>query len=135
MRYETYAGIAKFLGVDFCGEAGSGHENGYLSMDGEPHGKSPRLHWRERRVTRSGIRRFLMMASEKMETDNTTDPGWLRLWNRIEWARSMAVILRVKIPPELWAEDKARLQAKLVNALPSEQQEIDFKRALRWTRR
>lgn len=91
--------------------------------------------WRERRVTRSGVRRYLMLAYHEIPQDRGDEPSWLRLWAQICWVRGAARYdLHVTIPPELWAEDKARLAAKIAAStdihFPDEKE-----RALRWTRR
>ena len=79
--------------------------------------------WRERRVTRSGIRRFLManylMTGPTRAPLIERHPEWLKLWYQIQWVRHQArYTLHVVIPPELWAEDKARLAARMTNDQP-----------------
>jgi hypothetical protein len=139
VKFKTYAEIAKAIEVDYCGEEGSGHETGYCSMDGAPDGRSPRVHWTERRVTRSGIRRFLMLAYDAEPISYTTGrqvPAWLNLWWKIQWVRETARdVLHTTIPSEYWAEDKARLAAKLVNAPYSVNDYQAREAALRWARR
>ena len=92
-----------------------------------------------RRVTRSGIRRFLM-ASYYWEPRTDKTPEWLKLWYQIQWVRHQArYTLHVVIPPELWAEDKARLAARMTNDQPpyggNDPYEEERTRALRWARR
>jgi hypothetical protein len=97
------------------------------------------IHWRDRRVTKSGIRRFLMLVAR---LENNTGPDWWALWQQIEWARRKARFpLRVEIPVSLWREDQARLAAKLAAAPPIFDDTPDTvlltrekERALRWTR-
>jgi hypothetical protein len=96
-----------------------------------PSGIVPPWDWEERRVTRSGIRRYLMRAYD--HPDLYKDPPWLRLWKQIVWTRAMCKELHVVIPPQLWDEDKARLAAKL--AVADNRNPEDKERALRWTRR
>lgn len=141
MRFKTYAEIAEAVEIAYCGDEGPGHETGYVSMDGGPYGKLPCVHWTERRVTRSGIRRFLMLVydAEPISYVSRRDeeiPSWLHLWWKIEWVRETARdILHTTIPPELWAEDKARLAAKLATAKYSVHDWKERERALRWARR
>jgi hypothetical protein len=140
VRYQTYADIAKAIEVDYCGEEGSGHDTGYCSMDGAPNGRTARVHWTERRVTRSGIRRFLMLAydAEPVSYVNRGEPipSWLNLWWKIKWVRETARdVLHTTIPTDLWAEDKARLAAKLTNAPYSVHDYEEREAALRWARR
>ena len=92
--------------------------------------------WTERRVTRSGIRRLLMLAwRSDGQSTITGEPEWLRLWKQVQWVRFTARHrLHVTIPPKLWAEDKARLAAKIA-ATTDIRFEEERKRALRWTRR
>lgn len=94
------------------------------------------LMWSEKqgRVTRSGIRRFLMSAWTETLDINWADPPWLRLWKQIRWVRTKARELHVTIPPELWAEDKARLAAK-ISASRDDRYPEEKKRALRWALR
>jgi hypothetical protein len=87
--------------------------------------------WRDKRVTRSGIRLFLMRS---YYVPTFADPPWLRLWKQIEWTREQCRTLRVVIPPELWQEDKARLAAKIAATRDARYPE-EKERALRWTRR
>lgn len=84
------------------------------------------------RVTRSGVRKFLMDA---YHVPTYLDPPWLRLWKQIQWVRKTASDdIHIVIPPDLWAEDKARLAAKIAAtgdiSYPEEKE-----RALRWARR
>ena len=56
-------------------------------------------------------------------------------WDEIDWVRHTArTQLHVKIPPELWAEDRARLAAKLAGDSGNDFKE-ERKKALRWTKR
>ena len=109
MKYKTYDEIAKTVGAY----------------------RWPGFHGMDQRVTRSGIRRFLMAVAPKGDIG----PGWLRLWHQIDWVRYTArTQLHVKIPPELWAEDRARLAAKLAGDSGNDFKE-ERKKALRWTKR
>jgi hypothetical protein len=94
-------------------------------------GISPPWNWEERRVTRSGIRRYLMRAYD--HPNLYKDQPWLRLWKQIIWTRSMCKALNVVIPAQLWDEDKARLAAKLAVADNTNPEEKE--KALRWARR
>lgn len=91
--------------------------------------------WPDRRPTRSGIRRYLMLAYHEIPQDRGDEPSWLRLWAQITWVRSQARSLHVTIPPNLWAEDRARLAARLVASANDIRYPKEKLRALRWTRR
>ena len=87
------------------------------------------------RATRSGIRKYLMQTAMVKPLSPQATPTWYRLWKQIEWTRHMTVALRITIPPQLWAEDRARLAAKLVAATSDIRFPEEKERALRWTRR
>jgi len=110
---KTYAEVAELL---------------ELRMDGF----TPPWDWEERRVTRSGIRRYLMRAYD--HPDLYRFQPWMRLWMQIQWTRERCRDLHVVIPPELWDEDKARLAAKIA-ATSNVSHPEEKERALRWTRR
>jgi hypothetical protein len=84
-----------------------------------------------RRVTRSGVRLFLMRA---YVIPTFADPPWLRLWKQIEWTREQCKVLHIVIPSALWDEDKARLAAK-ISATHDTSYPEEKERALRWARR
>ena len=112
MKYKTYIEIAEKVGIY--------RWPGFIGI--------------ERRVTKSGIRRFLMAGFSWTDQERRL-PGWLRLWHQIEWVRhTTRTQLHVKIPPELWAEDRARLAAKLAGDSGNDFKE-ERKKALRWTKR
>lgn len=90
------------------------------------------------RVTRSGIRKYLMRIAVERPLSPPSAPGWYRLWKEIEWVRGMAQALRVELPAKLWDEDRARLAAKL--AQPTYYPDpgyahADKEQARRWTQR
>ena len=87
------------------------------------------------RVTRSGIRKFLMRAAVLKPLCPPSSPAWMKLWRQIEWSLGMARALRIEIPAHLWAEDKARLAAKLASPDFTFDDPAERERALRWTRR
>ena len=132
---KNYVEIAAAIGVYYCVESGPLHDTGYTSFDGGPEGRDRTIHWTERRVTRSGIRRFLVLAYPE-DSLYFGAPRWLRIWCRITWVRDQARTLHVSIPNDLWDEDKARLAARLATAVyaAGSEEEIEAKRALRWTR-
>lgn len=111
MKYKTYAAIGERIGI-------------------------PLPDWRERRVTRSGIRKFLMLAYHEIPQNRDDDPSWLRLWAQITWVRNTARYdLHITIPPKLWDEDKARLAAKITYAHDDERYRDEKAKALRWASR
>lgn len=159
MRRTSYEEIAEQLGIRLCPECGAEgmwgsranrpftHEKGWtdLYQGWVPQGV---IHWRPRRVTRSGVRRFLMLAADlwirsQPPGHGRHGPEWYDLWRRIEWARRTArYAVRIEIPPQLWAEDRARLAAKLASAPPIHESQpstallrAERERALRWARR
>ena len=153
MRQLTYAEMASLVPLELCSDCAyegrwSAHRNRVVNHERGFY-LPGKIHWRERRVTRSGVRRFLMLVSEGWIKTNRnlgggfSGPDWYDLWRRIEWARRTARhAIRIEIPPALWAEEQARLAAKITAAppIPDDQPSTallrwEKERALRWTRR
>jgi len=86
---------------------------------------------RDKRTTRSGIRKMLMAAYIER---HYKDPPWYRLWMQTMWVRAELKELGIAIPADLWDEDKARLAAKIAATTDVRYPE-EKERALRWARR
>jgi hypothetical protein len=133
VKYKTYAEIANVIDVDYCPSwrqcGGPTHVDGYVD-------DMNILHWTERRVTRSGIRRFLMLAWKTTWVPGLgVLPPWLQLWLQITWVRNRAKIdLHTIIPAPYWNESKARLASKIAVTRDTHYKEEKAK-ALRWAQR
>lgn len=71
------------------------------------------IHWRERRFTRRGLRRLLLLVARRAHEN---DPGflndprgeWYRLWWREQRANSLAAQLGVRFPARWSTEERMR---------------------------
>jgi len=113
----TYAELAERYGVPLCqGEcAVKGHEKGFVARGG--------VHWRERRVTRLGLYRFLLLVAEVEFARVSTlliRPG-MGAWMRVQypyalhmWAQKTAVNdLRVRFPRSFSSTRRALVRARM----------------------
>jgi D-mannonate dehydratase len=104
----TYRGLAEQLGVKLCqgnwyGEVGTpepDHVRGFADRQ---------VHWwPERRVTRTGLRKFLMLvAATKLHGYNDMSPA-MRLYATNARAVMLAADLRIRIPRRYADGDRAR---------------------------
>jgi hypothetical protein len=139
LKGHTYRDLALRYEVEVCfdGCFRRDHRRGAVDSMGT-------IHWSDRRVTRSGLRRFLMLVSESWRGssvfDNLVPPTtWtrrperelaaLRVYNGHVFAYRTALHdLGIRLPASLAAEDKARVRA-LLAAAPFE---LRNSRAGRW---
>lgn len=105
----TYADLSRGYGVELCtGEcAESGHDDGFVRYG--------RVHFRERGVTRSGLRKFLMLVHDVKVWPTVESPRLGRLgtamWlhSRNVWAyRAAHGGLGIRLPRSLSQGDRAR---------------------------
>jgi hypothetical protein len=73
------------------------------------------IHWEDRRMTKAGIRSFIILALTI--NDPVLSRGDLPVWLRLWWQNKMTYIaardLRVRLPASLADLDKARCKAEL----------------------
>lgn len=104
----SYRSIAAKLGMELCESCDLNvHTGGWADI---PRGK---IHWQERRMTRSGLRRFLMEAAEIALYRDGYRGGGLgeRIWLQNTWAYRTAMSLGVRLPRRLSELDRARVLA------------------------
>ena len=106
MRVATYGDLARRFALELCVECDLPvHGKGWVDI---PRG---RIHWRERRVNRLGLRRFLMLAAEvSMYRDGYRGGSEAeRLWMLNTWAYREAMQLGMRLGRELSRRDRARV--------------------------
>lgn len=102
----TYRELAARYGFELCEMCDlNAHEQGHLQGD--------RIHWRERRVTHSGLRRFLLLLAGPYLVRNgfgspNREAEWI--WMRNVWAYNQALDLGYRLPRRLSEVDRARVR-------------------------
>lgn len=122
MRGLTYAALAERYGVELCtGECLThGHEDGFIARG--------RLHFRERGVTRSGLRLFLMLVHDLKWAEagmpfpkrkSTSRARWLH--HRNVSAYNVALKdLGIRLPRKLSDRDRAAVRYLLTKVPPED---------------
>jgi hypothetical protein len=103
----SYQEIADRYGVELCTDCALNvHERGHV----EP-GRG-RIHWQERRRTRGGLRRFLLLVAAVVLHRDGEDGGsqaeWI--WATNSWAYHAARSMGVQFSRALSADDRARVR-------------------------
>jgi hypothetical protein len=88
------------------------------------------LHWTDRRVTKPGLRRFLLLAASH---DIYKQERWELIWHRNVWVVGAAAKLKVRIPSRYADEDRAKVAWELRTA--RDHPTFDQAAALRWAAR
>jgi hypothetical protein len=124
MNGHTYRDLALRYEVEVCfdGCFRRDHRRGGIDSQGT-------IHWSDRRMTRSGLRRFLMLVAEayRLGSDWPQPEFWvttsfrgreaLRTYNGHIFAYRTALHdLGIRLPASLAAEDKAKVRALLASA-------------------
>jgi hypothetical protein len=133
----TYSDVASQLGIALCGTGScrgiGNHEQGWTA-----YGMTV-IHWRDRRMTRPGLRRFLKLVATA-QTIRMRDERFVRLWSQNVAADHLARRLGVRFPRSLADPDRAKVRlwlAKFRNDHPDrespEQREL-VRRIQPWTR-
>jgi len=139
LRDLTYAGLADRYGVELCtgGCGDRGHSAGFL--------RGGRVHFRDRRVTRSGLRLFLMLVHDariwRPLTHSDRPPPRRKATSRVRWLHhrnvwASGVALRdlgVRLPRKLSAADRAAVRY-LLTKVPPEDDWFVPPRIHRWAR-
>jgi hypothetical protein len=90
------------------------------------------IHWSDRRSSRAGIRRFLLLVANAVITSATPAiPDWRRLYRSNRMASDMAKAAHLRLPASLSAGDRARLRAMLVRVSMADPERRE---AYEWTR-
>lgn len=95
--------IATVVGLKRCKGCDEGdHREGWA--------RGSTVHWEDRRSTRAGIRKFLMLAASLRILGFAERPEWERLYMANVWANRMGLQLHTRIPARLSANDRARVR-------------------------
>jgi len=131
----TYDAISEHLKINRCrGRTSTGRRcdekhDGTIT-DGQ-------LHWSDRRVTRAGIKRFLLLAARATVNEDPHSPTWVTTWRRIMYARNWLAELGFRIGKDEWRLEKAQLRAQLAKdtSAPFNEDERDLRaKAMAWSR-
>lgn len=122
----TYSEAAYALGFELCTQemckqGTLGHKKGTL--------RGSTLHWTDRKVSKPGLRRFLMLMAGH---DIYDEPRWALIWHRNVWVTGAAETLRVRIPSRYADEDRTRVAWDLRHV---HDPDFDQRAALRWASR
>ena len=105
----TYEKVARELGVVWCRGCKEGdHEMGYPSL-WPTEGRA--VHWRDRRMTRRGLRLFLVAAAPLMDLDMVLTRRWIVLYEANRLATKLAEErFGVRFPRSYADRDRARVR-------------------------
>jgi hypothetical protein len=126
------AGVGYCRGIDpngfWCGDIRTSHlehQRGFVRDDV--------VHFSDRRVSRSAIRQFAMLAAEIIIDQPMDDmPAWRSRWLRCSIAEEICrKKLHVRIPSAYWNLDRMTVRAQLIHVEPDVPQR---KEAVAWTR-
>lgn len=95
-----YPQVAYALGFELCGDKCRKPELNHAK--GALIGST--LHWTDRRVTKPGLRRFLLLAASH---DYYNLPRWEMIWRRNQWAWRAASKLQIRLPSRYADGDRA----------------------------
>ena len=133
MRELTYDRLFKDLGVIRCETCWHGDTSGHKPDFADI---SPGIiHWKDRKVTKPGLRNFLKLYVSVWKSHNRGQPLWFKLHEQntlaYEIARGRYGII---LPKRLSKVDRARALADLANVTPQPQPAIQWaKEVLKWT--
>jgi hypothetical protein len=127
----TYDAVAAAAGVRRCrGITVTGH---YCERD---HRKGEAsvgvVHWADRLVYRTGIRRFLLLCAVARSPVLFITPRWVRVWQSNVFAYEVAADLKLQLPRALADTDRAIVRADLAKVEPGTENREE---ALTWSRR
>lgn len=125
MRHlHSFAEVSAILGIDRCSYCDNGdHRTGWADPS------KGLVHFEDRRVTRSSLRRYLKLVGAVIHSHNRGQPLWVRLYEQNTYASRTALQFGIRIPSALADEDRARAMDALRQAKESDEQ------VNRWIRR
>jgi hypothetical protein len=96
--------IAKTFDMRRCAGCQTGdHLEGWASRDV--------IHWADRRMSKSGLRHFLMLIGSQRLLDVDSMPPWQRIYTLNTWASAIALSkYHVRLPLDLSAVDRSRVR-------------------------
>lgn len=105
--WSSYQAIADHWKIRLCtGDCGplivGDHELGFANPSRGV------IHFRERVVTRAGIRRFLMLIASILHSHNRGQPEWQKLYEQNTWAGQAAIKMGVRVPRKFSMLDRAK---------------------------
>ncbi len=99
----TWDEVTQTVGVKRCAGCTLGdHTRGWASRS------TYTVHWADRRLTKHGLRRFLMLVASIRLVP--IDQAWERLYAYNRWASHTAAQLHVRIPARYADNDRARVR-------------------------
>jgi hypothetical protein len=115
MALPTYEEIASRLETETCNGTLSGGVRCFSGDHQQGLATATLIHWSDRKSTRGGIKRFLLLEAER-RYPLFDEPTWARLWTHLRAVWTMAAEIGVRFPPrlKLFEKDKAHLRAMLV---------------------
>lgn len=120
MRRYTYAQLAEWAGVTRC--RGINPRTGARCYNEDHEAGSwadEMVHWGERdRVTKAGIRRFLLLCAMANPVVANSTPGWQQIYMANQWVKAAADSLVIRLPSQLSSLDRARVRAA-IGSLPT----------------
>lgn len=119
-RRMTFPDVAAQLGVTICGpndlcrQSQIDHDRGEYSLT------LGMVHWRERRMTKAGLYRFLRLVALAKHPDMTRTitgvrPTWQRTYLIHRQVNVYARMLHVRIPFDLTREARARVKSSVLD--------------------
>lgn len=122
----TYAEVAAKLDVPYCGGCDD------VARDGVRDG---RIHWRERRLTRPGLRVFLRLVVQVAHPGWAVLPPWRDLYlTNVEITR-LATVVGIRLPRRYADNDRARVRWSLSQHPANAHERRDARCATRWSQR
>jgi len=135
--FEDLAQVAAKVGVNYCDGTGCGgcmvsesrrdHDRGFVVVS------TSTVHMSERRVIKSVIRRFALLAADiTIGPEVEAMPPWKATWLRCSIAEEICRLkLHVRIPNAYWNLDRWAVKAQLAQVEDGVPQRIE---AMAWTR-
>lgn len=102
----SYDSMTQRIGCMRCNGCEIGnHRLGWVDMS------NGIIHWHDRQVRRSGIRRYLKLAAAILFSHNQGQPEWKRIYEQATWAQSSAQsMFHVRLPQKWSYLDRARVE-------------------------
>lgn len=127
-----YAEIAVHIGVTHCRAC---RDESIDHHKGESTFRT--VHWTQRRATRPGVRRFLMLGVTALDPSVKALTPWMRIWIENARAANWAKLIRVSIPRHLTMKDRAQVRFYLSELTEAERSYYSslYQQAERWASR
>jgi hypothetical protein len=138
MKPTTYPEIAELFGVELCQARFGSDDRNHLQGDASP--QPPTIHWIDRAVTTSGVRRFLMFVAAARWPDLYREgPRWMQIYRQNCKAVELSRIIGRRLGQRTYsAADRERVRYLLRRVNPRSLNSSEFKtytKAARWMNR